>query len=219
MNNYKIIFTALILILTVNSNAQVGIGNSSPAISSLLDITSTTKGFLAPRMNTNERNLILNPADGLLIYNTDELTLNAFSQSKGWTVLSSAFKSETIATTDTTTSIVDVLVTGMSIIPLNVNDENINPLPGTYLVTFNSDCYNLNLQPTLVLATFSIYANGIQIPNSVRNFTSRELQREVSLQTIVTVTKDQIIEVKWHTDLETNPIIVGNRTLTLMKVK
>jgi hypothetical protein len=219
MNNYKIIFTALILILTVNSNAQVGIGNSSPAISSVLDITSTTKGFLAPRMNTNERNLILNPADGLLIYNTDELTLNAFSQSKGWTVLSSVFKSETIATTDTTISIVDVLVTGMSIIPLNVNNVNINPLPGTFLVTFNSDCYNLNLQPTLVLATFSIYANGIQIPNSVRNFTSKESQREVSLQTIVTVTKDQIIEVKWHTDLVTNPIIVGNRTLTLMKVK
>ncbi len=133
--------------------------------------------------------------------------------------MSSAFKSETIATIATTASIVDVLVTGMSNIPLNVNDENINPLPGTYLVTFNSDCYNLNMQPTLVLGSFSIYANGIQIPNSVRNFTSKELQREVSLQTIVTVTKDQIIEVKWHTDLVTNPIVLGNRTMTVMKVK
>lgn len=219
MNNYKLILTSLFFILTGISNAQVGIGTQSPAVSSVLDITSTSKGFLAPRMNTTERNLIANPADGLLIYNTDELNLNAYSQSKGWSALASAFKSVTIAAPVTTTSIVDVRVTGMSIIPMDVNNSNNTPLPGTYLVTFNSECNNLNALPALVLGTFSIYANGYLILDSVRNFTIKELQNSISLQTVVTVSKDQAIEVKWHTDLVTNPIVLGNRTLTLMKVK
>lgn len=219
MNNYKLIFTSLFFILTGISNAQVGIGNSTPAVSSVLDITSTSKGFLAPRMTTIQRNLIANPADGLLIYNTDELNLNAFTQAAGWKVLASAFKSETIATPVTTTSTVDVTVSGMSIIPMDVNNSNNTPLPGTYLVTFNSECKNVNALPALVLGTFSIYANGYLILDSVRNFTIKELQNPISLQTIVTVSKDQNIEVKWHTDLATNPIVLGNRTLTLMKVK
>ncbi len=219
MNNYKLIFTSLFFILTGISNAQVGIGNSTPAVSSVLDITSTSKGFLAPRMNTIQRNSILNPADGLLIYNTDELNLNAFTQSSGWKVLASAFKSVTIAAPDATTSIVDVTVSGMSIIPMDVNNSNNTPLPGTYLVTFESDCKSLNASSALVLGTFSIYANGIQILDSVRNFTCKVSQNLLSLQTVVTVSKDQAIEVKWHTDLVTNPIVLGNRTLTLMKVK
>lgn len=219
MNNYKLILTSLFIILTGISNAQVGIGNSTPAVSSVLDITSSSKGFLAPRMTTSERNLILNPADGLLIYNTDELNLNAFTQSSGWKVLASAFKSKTIATPDSTTSIVDIIVSEMSIIPMDVNNTNNIPSPGTYLVTFNGECNNSNASPALVLATFSIYANGVQILDSVRNFTSKVMQNPISLQTIVTVSKDQAVEVKWHTDLVTNPIVLGNRTLTLMKVK
>lgn len=219
MKNYKLIFISLFFILTGISNAQVGIGNSTPEVSSLLDITSTSKGFLAPRMNTNERDLIVDPADGLLIYNTDELNLNAFTEAAGWKELSSAFKSETITTPVSTNSIVDERVSGMSIIPLDVNDINNTPLPGTYLVTFNGECKNENASPALVLGTFSIYANGYLILDSVRRFTSKVLQKSVSLQTIVTVSKDQNIEVKWHTDLATNPIVLGNRTLTLMKVK
>ena len=219
MNHFKFFFGLLFFILTGISNAQVGLGTTSPATSSVLDITSTTKGFLAPRMTTSERNAIASPAEGLLIYNTDELNLNGFSLSTGWKVLASAFKSKTIATSDTTNSIVDTTVSGMTIIPLNVNNLAINPLPGTYLVTFNSECHNVNALPALVLATFSICVNGVPVPDSVRNFTSKEAQHEVALQTIVTVSKDQIIEVKWHTDSVSNPIVLENRTLTIMKVK
>lgn len=219
MNHFKLFFSLLFFILTGISNAQVGLGTTSPASSSVLDITSTTKGFLAPRMTTSERNAIASPAEGLLIYNTDELNLNAFSQTTGWKVLASAFKSVTIPTYDTTTSIADTTISGMTLIPLNVNNSAINPLPGTYLVTFNSECHNLNTLPALVLATFSICVNGVPVPDSVRNFTSKEAQHEVALQTIVTVTKDQMVEVKWHTDSVANPIVIENRTLTLMKVK
>ena len=49
----------------------VGVGTSSPNSSAILDITSTTKGFLTPRMTMIQRNAISNPANGLIIYCTD----------------------------------------------------------------------------------------------------------------------------------------------------
>tara|TARA_R110000850_G_scaffold277113_1_gene422909 strand:- start:66344 stop:67750 length:1407 start_codon:yes stop_codon:yes gene_type:complete len=54
-----------------NLNAQVGIGTTSPAASSALDITSTTKGLLTPRMTTVQKNAIVAPANGLMVYDTD----------------------------------------------------------------------------------------------------------------------------------------------------
>ena len=52
--------------------AQVGIGVSSPDSSAALDITSTNKGLLAPRLTTAQRTAISNPASGLVIYNTTD---------------------------------------------------------------------------------------------------------------------------------------------------
>ncbi|MES2285245.1 MAG: hypothetical protein V4547_06110 [Bacteroidota bacterium] len=49
----------------------VGIGTVSPASTSALDITSTTKGLLIPRMTTVQRDAIATPAIGLQIYNID----------------------------------------------------------------------------------------------------------------------------------------------------
>lgn len=51
-------------------NAQVGIGTTSPNVSSMLDVNSTSKGFLTPRMTTAERIAITTPADGLMVYDT-----------------------------------------------------------------------------------------------------------------------------------------------------
>ncbi|UUC46659.1 hypothetical protein [Flavobacterium cerinum] len=64
----------LFLILCLNatlSNAQVGIGTTTPNASSLLDLTSTSKGLLTPRMTTAQRTAITTPANGLLVYDTD----------------------------------------------------------------------------------------------------------------------------------------------------
>ncbi|GAA3621682.1 hypothetical protein GCM10022397_04290 [Flavivirga jejuensis] len=53
------------------SFGQVGIGTTTPDPSSILDITSTTQGFLPPRMTEIQRDAITSPAEGLFIYNTD----------------------------------------------------------------------------------------------------------------------------------------------------
>lgn len=57
--------------------AQVGIGISNPDESSLLELSSTTKGFLPPRMTTAQRDAIPSPPEGLIIYNTDAGRLEA----------------------------------------------------------------------------------------------------------------------------------------------
>jgi hypothetical protein len=65
----------LIISLFGYSFAQVGINNdnSAPDNSAMLEVKSTTKGFLPPRMTTDQRNLISSPATGLMIYNSDKL--------------------------------------------------------------------------------------------------------------------------------------------------
>ncbi|MDB9922059.1 DUF1566 domain-containing protein [Polaribacter sp.] len=68
----KHFFTLLAaVVLTASTYAQVGIGTTTPDASSALDITSTTKGLLIPRMTETQRDAISSPATGLMIYQTD----------------------------------------------------------------------------------------------------------------------------------------------------
>ena len=51
--------------------AQVGIGTTSPDASAELEILSTDKGVLIPRMTQAQRTAIPTPAEGLLVYQTN----------------------------------------------------------------------------------------------------------------------------------------------------
>ncbi len=77
----KLLYTLLfICISNYYSFSQVGIGTTSPDNSSILDVRSTTQGFLPPRMTTLQRDAISSPAEGLFIYNLDD---NCFQYYKG----------------------------------------------------------------------------------------------------------------------------------------
>ena len=68
----KNIFTLLAAVLfTATTYAQIGINNENPDASAALDITSTTKGFLPPRMTAAQRNSISNPSAGLMLWCSD----------------------------------------------------------------------------------------------------------------------------------------------------
>ena len=70
--------------LCIVTHAQnVGIGTTTPNASAALDITSATKGFLPPRMNTAARDLIPSPVAGLTIYNITTQALE-FWNGTGW---------------------------------------------------------------------------------------------------------------------------------------
>lgn len=50
---------------------NIGIGTAAPDASSLLELNSTSKGFLVPRLNSTQRNAINNPANALMVFDTD----------------------------------------------------------------------------------------------------------------------------------------------------
>ncbi len=76
---YLVVSALLLLnICSVRSYGQAvkGVGISedaqiTPDVSSILELRSVERGFLAPRMTTSQRTGILSPADGLLVYDTD----------------------------------------------------------------------------------------------------------------------------------------------------
>ena len=206
MAHNKNIFIVILMLSFGISFAQVGIGTLTPDASSILDIQSTTKGILLPRMNTGQRNGIA-ATPGLLVYNSDDLTFNTYNSS--WNDLSTGYKSISSSLVITTASITDFLV----------EDMKITPKAGTYLVSFSSQFNNVNLTPATAIATFSVYANEVLVPDSVRKLTSLATAAPVELQTIVTVTSGQTIEIQWSIDSVANTLSLGNRTLTLTKVK
>jgi len=84
--------------IDTSANVQFGtlaLGSTLDS-SSILSLTSTTKGFLPPRMTTMQRNAISSPTDGLVVYDTDlaELFLRASSV---WTPLSVGGGSGTVS--------------------------------------------------------------------------------------------------------------------------
>lgn len=53
------------------THAQYGLGTATPHSSAIVDLTSTTKGFLPPRMTNVQKNAIASPVAGLLVWCTD----------------------------------------------------------------------------------------------------------------------------------------------------
>jgi hypothetical protein len=63
----------------VTSEGSVGIGTTVPGSASALDITSSNKGILIPRLTTNQINAISTPSNGLQLMNTDTGCLQIYS--------------------------------------------------------------------------------------------------------------------------------------------
>ncbi len=57
--------------LNITGTGKVGIGTASPAASASVEIASTDKGVLLPRMTQTQMNAIASPATGLLLFCTD----------------------------------------------------------------------------------------------------------------------------------------------------
>ncbi|SEP80182.1 tail fiber domain-containing protein [Flavobacterium urocaniciphilum] len=67
----KKIYILLLTLYCLLSFGQVGIGTVTPNNSAALDITSTTKGLLIPRVTQAQKTAIPSPVKGLLVYQTD----------------------------------------------------------------------------------------------------------------------------------------------------
>jgi hypothetical protein len=74
-------------IITTALKGNVGIGTTVPVASAQLQIDSTTKGFLPPRMTNAQRLAIASPAIGLIVYCTDMVEGLYVNKSTGWTFI------------------------------------------------------------------------------------------------------------------------------------
>lgn len=72
---------------TFPSTGSVGIGTTTPNGSALLDMVSTSKGLLIPRMTKSQRDGISTPATGLMIYQTNNSPGFYYYSGSGWVAI------------------------------------------------------------------------------------------------------------------------------------
>lgn len=135
------IITFLFVLINQSANGQsMGISNTSitPDASSILELRTTSKGFLAPRMTTAQRDAITSPATGLVIYNT---TTNQFNFYNGtiWTTIVSG-SSGVYSVTGTTNRI---SIGGTSVDPtIDISGSYIGQSSITTLGTIGTGTWN-----------------------------------------------------------------------------
>jgi Chaperone of endosialidase len=84
MKRYLLIAVVLLCYqIAFTQNIAINNDGSTPNPSAILDIKSTSKGLLMPRMTTVQRNAISTPAEGLKVYDTDTKTF-WFYNGTGW---------------------------------------------------------------------------------------------------------------------------------------
>ena len=88
MKKFFILLSFAVCILKLNEQ-NVCIGTSTPNASAQLDVNSTDKGMLIPRMSTAEINAISSPASGLMVYNTTDSTIY-IKRDTGWVAITIA---------------------------------------------------------------------------------------------------------------------------------
>lgn len=67
----KILLATILLISGATYAQNVGIGTKTPDPSAILDLNSTSKGLLLPRLKESQRNAIPSPKEGLIVYQND----------------------------------------------------------------------------------------------------------------------------------------------------
>ena len=64
---------------TIDHHGNMGIGTTTPNANAILDLTSTTKAFMPPRVTTTQRDNIASPTEGMVVYNTTTQVLNFYT--------------------------------------------------------------------------------------------------------------------------------------------
>jgi len=82
-------FLFLISCYLFSSSQNVGIGTNAPVASAAMEIRDTSRGLLIPRMTMAQRTAIQNPAEGLMVYQTDSTMGFWYYLTNSWKKISS----------------------------------------------------------------------------------------------------------------------------------
>jgi len=80
----SILLFALLSIVSLSQGVKIGSNNDSQDPSSLFELESTSQGFLPPRMTSNQRDAIQNPAIGLMVMNIDSNCMEYYRGGGTW---------------------------------------------------------------------------------------------------------------------------------------
>lgn len=123
MTQNFVLLVALLIAATVNAQ-NVGIsddGNSfTPNSSSVLELKSSSKGFLIPRMTNAQRVAISSPATGLMVYQTDGNEGFWYYNSTEWIKIGTENSNPVTKTTSTTLTVYETMVMGTGDITLTL---------------------------------------------------------------------------------------------------
>jgi hypothetical protein len=73
--------------MTILGSGNVGIGTATPNSNAILDVISTTKAFMPPRMTTAQRDAIASPTAGMIVFNSTTGKINIYTTA--WEVVTS----------------------------------------------------------------------------------------------------------------------------------
>ena len=93
----NLFFTAVLLSMAITTIAQVGIGTNNPSDSAILELYSTNKGLLFPRMTLAQMRQISNPEKGLVVYCSDcgKGSIMIYNSSQVWESLNKTSTGDT----------------------------------------------------------------------------------------------------------------------------
>jgi hypothetical protein len=157
--NIKNIIPAILLLASLQGYAQsVGVNTdgSTPDNSALLDVKGTTKGILIPRMTEAQRIAIASPANGLMVYQTNNTigfwVNNGTSGTPNWQLVGGSNSQGIVVYTGTTGGAISQTITDLSI--------------RTIIVTFNGGSGAAS-SIALTIPAASSYAPGTMLSISV----------------------------------------------------
>jgi hypothetical protein len=165
-NMKKIIVIIIVLVLT-QVNAQTGIGTTTPNASAKLDVYSTNKGFLPPRVtlsSATDAATIPSPAVGLLVYNVGSVGLQAgyyYWNGANWaTIATASLAGTSVTASDLVKLYQEVYSTTNGKAPSTSGYSFTVPVSGRYEFNFNSTGWNSN--GSILKLTFNV-RNGTTI--------------------------------------------------------
>ena len=157
---------------TIGLNAQTGIGTTTPNASAKLDVYSTNKGFLPPRVtltSTTDATTIASPAEGLLVYNLGSVGLQAgyyYWNAANWATIATATSAGNGVTA---MDMVKLYGEAYSTAAGKISETNgysfTVPVSGKYLFDFSSGAYALNVSFSM---TFKVRQGTTDIGTDVQ---------------------------------------------------